>query len=235
MSRLLALYPRRWRDRYGEEFLALLADRPPAFRERLDIVCGAIDAHVDPQLAGPKRAPDRAGFIPLAGFALFVLGLLVAASGPLRYDDYGSYRDGAAALPFIVVAMVLLAVGIHRLVRRLPAGATAARAAGLTAIAAGLLWSTMPWLMPIALVFLCAVAVLAAGLYRSRTWPTWLAVALGALVAVPFALIVVQLFQPWYANRGESIALVVVVSSVAGLWLVLGLGLLRGYATLPAD
>jgi len=34
MSRLVRLYPRRWRDRYEEEFLALLKERPPTMSDR---------------------------------------------------------------------------------------------------------------------------------------------------------------------------------------------------------
>jgi hypothetical protein len=49
MNRLVRLYPRAWRDRYEEEFLALLAERPPTFGDLLDTVRGALDAHLNPQ------------------------------------------------------------------------------------------------------------------------------------------------------------------------------------------
>ncbi|HEV8545666.1 MAG TPA: hypothetical protein VGQ64_05200 [Candidatus Limnocylindrales bacterium] len=49
MSKLVRLYPRAWRDRYEEEFLALLAERPPTFGDLLDTVRGALDAHLHPQ------------------------------------------------------------------------------------------------------------------------------------------------------------------------------------------
>lgn len=42
---LLHCYPRAWRDRYGEEFVALLADLPPAPGRTLDLARGALDAH----------------------------------------------------------------------------------------------------------------------------------------------------------------------------------------------
>jgi hypothetical protein len=45
-DRLLRLYPRAWRERYGDEFLALVGDRPLAFPQLIDIVSGAIDAHL---------------------------------------------------------------------------------------------------------------------------------------------------------------------------------------------
>jgi hypothetical protein len=45
-DRLLRLYPRAWRERYGDEFLALVGDRPLGFPQLIDIVSGAIDAHL---------------------------------------------------------------------------------------------------------------------------------------------------------------------------------------------
>jgi hypothetical protein len=43
VRRLLHLYPRRWRERYGEEFDALLADSPGGPRLLLDVARGAFD------------------------------------------------------------------------------------------------------------------------------------------------------------------------------------------------
>lgn len=56
---LLRGYPAAWRDRYGDEFLALLEQRPPGVRHVLDIVGAAVDARVHPQLrSGPALAAD---------------------------------------------------------------------------------------------------------------------------------------------------------------------------------
>ena len=52
MTRLVALYPRGWRDRYEDEFLALLEERPPDPLDRIDIVRGAVDARLHPQRRG---------------------------------------------------------------------------------------------------------------------------------------------------------------------------------------
>ena len=43
-ERLLRLYPRAWRDRYGEEFLATIGQEPLGAQAAIDIVSGAIDA-----------------------------------------------------------------------------------------------------------------------------------------------------------------------------------------------
>lgn len=47
---LLRLYPRAWRERYGDEFLALFDDRPVELPQIIDIVSGAIDAHLSSEV-----------------------------------------------------------------------------------------------------------------------------------------------------------------------------------------
>jgi hypothetical protein len=49
-SALLRLYPRQWRRRYGEEMRALLASEKPSLRSVADLLAGAIDARLNPQL-----------------------------------------------------------------------------------------------------------------------------------------------------------------------------------------
>lgn len=46
MRFLLRLYPPRWRERYGEEYEALLADRKVGLLGGIDIVRGALDARL---------------------------------------------------------------------------------------------------------------------------------------------------------------------------------------------
>ena len=43
-ERLLRLYPRAWRERYGEEFLATVGHGALHVQQVIDIVAGAIDA-----------------------------------------------------------------------------------------------------------------------------------------------------------------------------------------------
>lgn len=47
---LLRLYPPAWRARYGEEFAALLEEGPLTGRAIVDVLLGAVDARVRPQL-----------------------------------------------------------------------------------------------------------------------------------------------------------------------------------------
>ncbi len=58
MSRLVRLYPPGWRDRYEAEFLALLEDRPRTAWDIVDTVRGAVDAHLNPQLAATGLEPS---------------------------------------------------------------------------------------------------------------------------------------------------------------------------------
>jgi hypothetical protein len=65
MKWLLLLYPARWRRRYGDEFLDLLEHQPLSPRVGLDILLGALDAWLRPQL-GPAgaTAPARSAVPP---------------------------------------------------------------------------------------------------------------------------------------------------------------------------
>ncbi len=74
-SWLVGLYPYAWRERYGNELAALLADCPPSWRDCLDIALGALDAHLIETVAWKplcleamrrKRHPPAGGpFFPL--------------------------------------------------------------------------------------------------------------------------------------------------------------------------
>jgi|SRR5882672_2487014 len=50
MTWLLQLYPARWRERYGEEFRTVLARQRVSVGLVFDVLAGAIDAHLHPQI-----------------------------------------------------------------------------------------------------------------------------------------------------------------------------------------
>lgn len=234
MRGLISLYPRAWRERYGDEFLALLAERPPSPRDRLDIVRSAVDAHLFPQLPGPDLVPDRSGFVPLAGVLSIGIGLVLAVNGPIQTDEYGSYRDGAASLPFLILAMAALSYAIYRLVIRLPPDSVVSRSAAALAVICGLFWSIAPWVLPALVVSLIAIVVLAANASRAGIWPTPLTIVLFVLAAVPAGMITVMLSQPWYVSRGQpELALFAIFGPLVGIGTVFGVGLLRGFRTAP--
>lgn len=77
MKRLVRLYPRGWRDRYGDELHEFLARRGAGFGTTLDLIRGAIDAHLHPELithrafsaVAPGGVPaDELVFVPRIGF-----------------------------------------------------------------------------------------------------------------------------------------------------------------------
>jgi hypothetical protein len=49
MTWLLALYPPRWRRRYGDELRTLIGAQPFSLRAVIDLIAGAIDAWFEPQ------------------------------------------------------------------------------------------------------------------------------------------------------------------------------------------
>lgn len=185
MSRIVRLYPAAWRERYESEFIELLQARPPTVLERLDIVRGAFDAHLHPQVlhAGEIQPPSpvtedrlrlarRLGFGAVGGAALWIMAWVVAAFGPLRYDGDGAYRDGAAAAPFLLGAVALFAGGLAGQLVRLPRSARLARLGAAVALPFLLIWGTQPWLLWAAVPMVGGVVVLALGAQRSQAWPT---------------------------------------------------------------
>jgi len=233
MTRLLSLYPRDWRDRYEEEFRTLIAERPPSVGDRLDVLRGALDAHLHPQVPGSDRVPDRAGFVSWIGFVSLVVSGVLAASGPVMEDEYGTYRDGALALPFLFLATVLLSAALFRVVRRLPARGpagvpTLGWVGGWAAIVAAPVWSVVPWVTPLGVIFLLGVLGLAVAARRAGLWPAWSEVALVALALLPAGVLLAMPFLPWYAMRVAGLDFGVVLVPMSGLWLVVGAVLLRG-------
>jgi len=59
MTWLLRLYPAQWRERYGEEFGAVLANQRASVGMVLDVLGGAIDAHLYPQIQHSHSKPIK--------------------------------------------------------------------------------------------------------------------------------------------------------------------------------
>jgi len=79
--RLVALFPRSWRRRYGEEFERLLEETELSPGDLLDLVRGAWDAHIRPQphlsLGGDEMAMSLTRGLWSAAAALAALVLMV--------------------------------------------------------------------------------------------------------------------------------------------------------------
>lgn len=121
LSRLVRLYPRGWRERYGDEFAALLDDttgRIPRLLLTWDIIRGAIDAHLQGRYSTMRFPKDHAvrrglidGLAVSAAIAvLVVLTSVVFPGGPNESDDDPEY----VIQYFITVgilACLLMAIG----------------------------------------------------------------------------------------------------------------------------
>jgi hypothetical protein len=101
---LLRLYPARWRKRYGDEFAAVLGERPLGPFDVADVILGALDAHL--HLRGLGAASEhRKGFamsLRIGGYAAIVGGALwfIALAGN-AINDGG--ETGAPVIGFAIV------------------------------------------------------------------------------------------------------------------------------------
>jgi hypothetical protein len=66
-KRLLLLYPEAWRDRYGEEMSALLDQAPPSITATLDLLRGALTAHLRPLASSAPAAQARGTIVHVLG------------------------------------------------------------------------------------------------------------------------------------------------------------------------
>jgi hypothetical protein len=97
----VGLYPRAWRERYGDELEALLETGRMSFATRLDLVRGAIDAHLHPNR--PSPLPVIAGLVA-GGFG--TAHAIALAAQPVPTDWPGYLED---ALPLIITTVAALA------------------------------------------------------------------------------------------------------------------------------
>ncbi len=59
MKWLLQLYPPRWRQRYGAELAELIASQPFSIGGTIDLLAGAIDAWIHPELVAPVTSDSK--------------------------------------------------------------------------------------------------------------------------------------------------------------------------------
>jgi hypothetical protein len=233
MSNLLRLYPAAWRERYGDELVALLEDHPATLLDHLDLMRGALDAHLHPQIRGVAAVPDKElpvnqrafGFVAAAGGIIWILGIL--SIFVLPRDAEGSRSLGLAmvgmALAIAFIGAALGDLGTRR------ASATSERTGRLVIVVSLALGLTLVVAWPIFLFglfgFPILVALLAIRGTRNGVFPTWFAVVasiagLGVLGGIgvdmqaghdeTLVLIAVvglpALLLAWLALRGPSLA-----------------------------
>jgi len=236
VSRLVRLYPPAWRARYGPELEALLAARPPRLGDQVDLIFGAIDAHLHPELvlAGPD---GTARHVPLGhrlpGLTAILGGLLFS----LAYISAGLTQDDLV-LSWIGVAFVIMLASLPgeymaRFARRL--GLAFAVIALCYALAAVLPWGPN-LLLVIPIVVLLGGGSLALATVRAgfgRRW-RWAAVILG--FGLPgLALFSIGLGIGWQQNLG-MLPLALIVALYGIVWAAVGVVMtFRGSPTFDRD
>jgi hypothetical protein len=244
---LLALYPARWRTRYGEEFRVVLESRPLGPFDFADVLIGALDARltrfrfagaagID---GGPLMMLRIGGFGAIAGGTLWFLGLAVASLPG---------GDDAAWLALIAVGTVglllafigLSAFQAHRdpilawAAFAIPGLGTIVSVIGATVMALGpgddplVLGSYSAWSVWMLGLFgtligsiIFAIATIRAGVFSRRA-----ALAL----AVSSAIVLLAMFGMFDTNPqglAMQVLTAVVLGSFAASWIALGIMALR--------
>lgn len=98
MTWLLRLYPRRWQQRYGDEFMALMEERGFSIGLVFDVLRGAFDAWLNPDLgtaaapvvAGRAAASNRDRFDKFTRRSRVVLRLAQDEAHRLRHQQIGT-------------------------------------------------------------------------------------------------------------------------------------------------
>ena len=249
MSALIRLYPPAWRKRYEAEFLELLEARPPTVYDRFDIVRGAIDARLHPQVresespepAPVDKGPDdtvvvrRLGYGALAGAAAWIVTwLLATVAAPVVYDGYGPHRDGSGAIPLLMLSVFLLIGGLIGHLMVLPRTSRTARISAVAAIPLLILWSMGPWVVWFGLASLVALVTFAVGSLRAPHWSV--AAASGVIVGI-VGIVAIGVVVAGLVNLGTDVpyeALFVITATATPIWLSVGGPLTRVRRAVPA-
>lgn len=236
MSRLIRLYPAAWRARYEEEFLVLLAERRPSIRDRIDIVAGAVDARLRPQVSAatrtamplPHRLPGLAALIAGSLFSIGYLGILLDPG----WESVGGSLIGTS---FLLGFLSLPGTYFERYARQLKAGF----ALGVPSLLSA---AILPWPLlnvPVLVVFSLviagslALAAARAGVPAKARW-----VLVGLVIVLPAVLGTPVLVMGLPADRTTGVALGVAAVLPYGLaWVAIGARMAaRGAPTfLPAS
>jgi hypothetical protein len=131
--RLVGLYPRAWRERYEEEFVAMLEQRRVSPSDLVDVALGALDSWVRPQVASEGRRTLVVSKMRTSLLAVLWawIGFVVAGVGFQKMSEYedfvGAAREnqvvglsfeaavaGAVALAAVVVGGAPIALSVVR-------------------------------------------------------------------------------------------------------------------------
>jgi len=230
-SFLIRCYPARWRARYGDEFEALLEERPLGPFDVADILLGALDAQLRLRGRGAVIAHGRGLSMSLriSGIAAIIGAALLAGAGVLSYDlvEVDAVVQPVlffAGLGTLLVALTGLSAFQARVAPRLIWGAFALTAIGTIASVVAMVafvgnplmadqyWGL--WFLGVATA-LSGSALFAIATYRTAALSRGAAVLLGVGSVLPFV-----------SGNVQPILLAAVISFLLG-WFTLGVQAIR--------
>jgi len=109
---LLRLYPAAWRRRYGDEFAAVLEERPLGPFDVADVLLGALDAHLHRRGLWTESGP-RKGFVMtlrVGGLAAILFGLVWALG--IAWASASDTDDDIVAVGLTIIGEVSLIVAL---------------------------------------------------------------------------------------------------------------------------
>lgn len=257
IAQLLRLYPARWRARYGDEFAAVLQDRPLGPFDVADVLLGALDAHL--HLRGLGAASEhRKGFamsLRIGGYSAILGGALwfltLAGNAINAGRDTGSPFLGYAIVGATVATLVAL-VGLSAFQARhhpvltwaafvIPALGAVIGLLGYASIVltgdsdAVLIGGVSPWMVgSIGLLTM----VLGSALFAVATWKARsLSRDASGFLAIGAVLVVVALLGVGSGRLSAPIAIIPVLMSIIAFpagWIALGVSALRISSPQPA-
>lgn len=109
MKWLIRLYPKKWRQRYGDEFLDILENRDISFREVIDVILNAMDARF---LSLVERIIDMKKKIRDILFGSIVARYLIIGSA-IFIGGFGGYWISKSIPTFLEMQpKLLLIIGV---------------------------------------------------------------------------------------------------------------------------
>ena len=236
-SLLIRCYPARWRARYGEEFEAVLGERPLGPFDVADILLGALDAQLRLSGRGADTRQGRGflmslrigGIAAILGAALFALAGVFASRVVAGVDPALATFALLAGLVALLVALAGLSAFQARTDPRMAWAAFSTTAIGTIVGIAGISVilvigeraGELPWIA-FGLGFLSAFVgfvLFAIVTYRTAALSRRASVVLGVGAALPF----VAMFAP---QLQQSVYVVAAIFFALG-WFALGVQAIR--------
>ena len=187
MIGIVRLYPRPWRERYGDELLALLDEHPATLLDRLDLIQGAIDARLHPQVPGTDVTPDKEipmhvrllGTLAGIGGVAWLIAIISIFVLPPNVDGDA---DTSIAMFGLAIGIALTGIALGELGSRsgsTPSAVTGHAISFISLAFGGLIIAPWPWFIIALLGFPILGFVAALRGSTNGTMPNWLAGVFG--------------------------------------------------------